>query len=389
MLKILHTSDWHLGNVLYGYDRIESEKNFLKQLADIVFEHKPDCMILSGDVYNLSSPSSTIQKVYTDAMLTIHQSCPNMVIVVTAGNHDSPSKLEISSSLWSCFNVFVVGNIEKQNENVDYSKHIIEIKNGNELKGYVAAVPHFYSRYADNMFEGLEGYIKQINRNNLPVILSCHLAVTNSELRSKSVHVQDMEFYPLEKLGETYSYIALGHIHFPQTLKNSNNKARYCGSPISVSFNEDYPHSVSLVEIDEERTKITPIEIKDYMPLKTVPKQSIPFDDVFNYVNNHKDELKDCFIRFNVKVKDYLPVNSKEQAIELCNSVGAYFCTFNIEREQQNNTSKEKEIITVEELKQMAPVDIATDYMEKKGVVLCDEFKQMIDYAMNYQVTED
>lgn len=98
-MKILHTSDWHLGHTLYNYDRTAEQQSFLRQLTRIVTEEQPDAMVVSGDIYHYSSPAAATQKMYTDAMLNIHQACPGMAIVVTAGNHDSSSKLEIDSSL--------------------------------------------------------------------------------------------------------------------------------------------------------------------------------------------------------------------------------------------------------------------------------------------------
>ncbi|MBR1627068.1 MAG: exonuclease SbcCD subunit D [Bacteroidales bacterium] len=385
MLKILHTSDWHLGNQPSGYDRSVSEAYFLEQLKEIVEREQPDCMIVSGDIYNLSSPSAAVQKMYTNAMLEIHNTCPNMTIIVIAGNHDSPSKLEIDSNLWSCFNVFVTGSIEKRNDTVDFKRHIIEIKNKNrETVGYVAAIPYFYIRNYPNLFENLEEYIKSTVDLRLPIVLTCHLAVSGSEIRSNNPHVADMEFFPLEMLGEIYDYIALGHIHLPQTLKNSNAKARYSGSPLSISFNENYPHSVTVAEISGKNSLNTrTIDIKDNMPLITVPKESGSIEEVFQYAETHKDSLKNCFIRFNVKVKDFLPSNSKEKAIELCESIGAYFCTFNIER-KSNDVQKNDKTVTVEEFKQMSVMDVARSYMRNQNINADDDLIRMLSYAINF-----
>ena len=112
-MKILHTSDWHLGHALYNYDRSEEQICFLNQLTGIVQEEQPDVMVVSGDIYHYSTPSAATQKMYTDGLLRIHQACPSMTIVVTAGNHDSSSKLEIDSNLWDHFRVKVIGHIER------------------------------------------------------------------------------------------------------------------------------------------------------------------------------------------------------------------------------------------------------------------------------------
>ena len=133
------------GHTLYNYDRSREQQAFLEQLARIVAEERPDAMVVSGDIYHYSTPSAATQKMYTDGMLRIHRACPEMTIVVTAGNHDSSSKLEIDSNLWNHFGVKVVGNIERTREEVNLEKHIVSVEDedGN-LKGYIVAVPHVY-----------------------------------------------------------------------------------------------------------------------------------------------------------------------------------------------------------------------------------------------------
>ena len=379
-MKVLHTSDWHLGNVLHGYDRTVSDASFLAQLEDIVRSQQPDCMIVSGDVYNVPAPSSSVQKLYTDAMLKIHNACKDMTIIVIAGNHDSPAKLEIDRNLWNAFNVSVIGGFEKTDGAVNLSKHVIEIKDTNgDIKGYVAAVPYFYRRNFPDLFTSLQQYIIEINKNNLPVILSAHAAITGSEIKSNSIRMQDMEFTELENLGDIYDYIALGHIHYPQTLQNSDKKARYCGSSIAVSFNEEYKHSVTIVNVDKgAQPLIQTIEIKDEMPVKTVPPAPCPIESVFEYVNENKEQLKNCFLRFNVTVKDFLPPDSKEKSTEICNQIGAYFCTFDIHRQKTSTGEYENKIITAQELKQMTPVTVAENYLKQNGTELSEDFKQMI-----------
>lgn len=78
-MKILHTSDWHLGHTLYNHDRTAEQQSFLRQLTRIVTEEQPDAMVVSGDIYHYSSPAAATQKMYTDAMLNIHQACPGIV----------------------------------------------------------------------------------------------------------------------------------------------------------------------------------------------------------------------------------------------------------------------------------------------------------------------
>ena len=145
-MKILHTSDWHLGHTLYNFDRTEEQTAMLAQIIDIVREEKPDAFLLSGDVYHTSQPSAAVQTMFTNAIVQIHETNPDMTIVITAGNHDSGTKHEIFKTPWQALKVFSVGNIDKEHP----ENHIIEVKGKkkpqDEIKGYIVAVPYCYER---------------------------------------------------------------------------------------------------------------------------------------------------------------------------------------------------------------------------------------------------
>lgn len=92
-----------------------------------------------------------------------------------------------------------------------------------------------------------------------------HLALTGSDITGHDDTVGGMDYLPIEALGDGYDYLALGHIHCPQTIRNTQKHARYCGSPLPVSFDEAYPHSVTWVEIDRhgETPRIQTLSIEN------------------------------------------------------------------------------------------------------------------------------
>ena len=110
-MKILHTSDWHLGHTLYNYDRSVEQMAMLLQMVNIVKEQKPDVFLLCGDVYHTPQPSATVQTMFTNALAEIRDANPGMTIVATAGNHDSGTKHEIFRTPWMALKVFTVGSI--------------------------------------------------------------------------------------------------------------------------------------------------------------------------------------------------------------------------------------------------------------------------------------
>jgi exonuclease SbcD len=169
-MKILHTSDWHLGHILYNYERTEEQKSMIEQILSIVQEHKPDVFLIAGDIYHTSQPSSYVQTLFANSITKLHNLNPKMQIIITAGNHDSAIKHEIFRQPWQALNVHTIGAVDKKN----IFQHIIEIEN----QGFVIAIPYCHERnLPENFYQSLLEEVAKRNTNNLPVILSSHTTI--------------------------------------------------------------------------------------------------------------------------------------------------------------------------------------------------------------------
>ncbi len=394
-MKILHTSDWHLGHTLYNYDRTAEQQSFLRQLTRIVTEEQPDAMVVSGDIYHYSSPAAATQKMYTDAMLNIQQACPGLAIVVTAGNHDSSSKLEIDSSLWQHFGLNVVGNIERTAEEVNLDKHIIEINNEKKTIGYVIAVPHVYpqnfplldtetprDQRQARFFQALLDEVKKRNTAQLPVVLMAHLSIEGSDRSGHDESIGGIEYVPLSAMGEGYDYLALGHIHCPQDIKGSHHHARYCGTPLPVSFDETYPHSISIIELEKgAEPQISTREIENPIPLVTLPHDPTPFEDALKLLEEYPEE-KPAYLRLNVLTKGYLPPDCNEKASNAAKGKACKYCYIKTTRERQADTDESKPI-SIQEMQEMSPLEIARlYYRETEGEEMDPELCQLMETVM-------
>ena len=133
-MKILHTSDWHMGHTLYGFDRTEEQEAMIDQLEEILKEEKPDALIISGDIYHSSQPSAAVQTFFTKSIMRFHSAVPGMKVVIVSGNHDSASKHEVSKILWETQDVYMVGSVDK-----DYLENLIVKIPG---KGWIVAIPY-------------------------------------------------------------------------------------------------------------------------------------------------------------------------------------------------------------------------------------------------------
>ena len=382
-MKILHTSDWHLGHALYGYDRCEEQQLMIEQMARIVAEQQPDVMVLSGDVYDTPQPSAAVQKMFSEGMLRIREAWPTMKIIVTAGNHDSGAKHEINQGVWQCLGVEMIGTLRRDEEFWD--DYIIEVSD----KGYVVAVPYVYERnMPENLFQRLLDRVAERNVNNLPVVMMAHLTVKGSNFsgheQADERVVGGIESCGLEQMGTGYDYLALGHIHKEQFIKGSNERARYSGTPIAVSFDENYSHSVTMVEIAEHGAQpiVNTIEIENLHPLVTLPSHGYGnWDEVLNELIAYPDEIA-SYIRLNVEIKDFLPVGAKEMAEDVVKSKECRFCYINpCERKGEQALDGFKEM-NVAELQRRTPMEIAELFAKDKGLDFDEEMQHLFSEVL-------
>lgn len=396
-MKILHTSDWHLGQELYSHDRTEEHISFLTQLKDIVKKEQPDVMVVSGDIYQSATPSNSVMTLFTNKVLEIAMSCPTMKIVITAGNHDSSSRLEINRSLWQHLNVEVVGRVEKtENGMVDLERHIVEVKSSDgKVIGYVVAMPHVFPQSYPLIneetpreqrqiafYKALNDRLGEINNCKLPVVMMAHMAVTGSDTTGHDMNCGGMDFIDVSNVMVDYDYLALGHIHCPQNVVNS--RVRYCGSPIAVSFDEDYEHSVSLVKIESgKEPEVSKIKIENPIPLVTMPKTAADFEDVLSLIADLPSDRK-MYVRLNVKLKDVPPINAREQAAMLMKDKQARFCTIKWERENPSGEEAVSINYEVDEMQTVSPLEIAKQYYQSTyKQPLSQHYIDMIDFVIN------
>ncbi len=379
-MKILHTSDWHLGHVLYNHERTEEQQSMLEQIQSIVETHKPDLFLLCGDVYHTTQPSSSVQTMFAESILKIHQANPEMQIVITAGNHDSAMKHEIFRKPWQYLNVHAIGSINRNN----ISEQIIEIPN----KAFVIAIPYTYERNIPEKFhQSLLQEVEKRNTNNLPVIMSAHTTILGCDFsgheRADEKIVGGIESISLENIGEGFDYLALGHIHKPQFIHNSEKKARYCGTPLPITFDETYQHSVSLVEIDShgEIPKVEIINIENPHPLVNLPNEGFQtWDKVKELLKEYPADQQD-YIRLNIQVEDLLPATVKLEIENISREKQYKFCCVNIER--TNHSHEEIKSLSVEEFQAEAPIEIATKYAQQTGRVFDEEMQGLFQEVLN------
>ena len=378
-MKILHTSDWHLGHTLYNYDRTEEQQAMLEQMVSIVEEQKPDVFLLCGDVYHTPQPSAAVQTMLSDGLVRIHEAYPEMAIVMTAGNHDSGTKHEIFQTPWKALKVFAIGQLEKD----DLDEHIIEVPG----KGFIVAIPYAYERnIPEGFFQQLLDRVAEKNAEDLPVVMTAHTTVKGCDFtghdHATEFTVGGIDSLELEEMGEGYDYLALGHIHHEQFVHSGKHNVRYCGTPLPVSFDENFSHSVSMVEIGKhgETPKVEKIEIQNPHPLVTLPTDGLAsWEDAKELLGQFPDDIP-AYIRLNVEIEDFLPVEANAEAASLTKGKQCRFCYINTKRKAASQS--ETKVLTVQEFQEEEPIEIAKRYAEYVGISFDEDMTEMFNEVM-------
>lgn len=364
-MKILHTADWHIGCTLYCHDRADEHRAVFDRLVDIVTQEKPDALLVSGDIFHNPRPGAAAHTMLTSVLLRMLRAAPDMKIVITAGNHDSASMHEIFRDAWRELGVYAIGSAVSDDE-VNFSKLIIEIPG----KCFVVAVPYVYSRLVDNgLFQRLFDETARRNTGALPVFLMAHAMVN---FGSADEAVESSVF------GCGYDYAALGHVHVPMTIPGSGGRIRYSGSILPVSFDEDFEHSISRVQIDSRGSSavVDTIPLPAPVPVVTLPLGGLyePWSVVLDRLKNFDSPLP-SYIRLNVSRDEAVPADADIIATQICENAGHRFCTLNYPPADYSAAGGVQRAMTIEEFKMLSPDVLADLYAEEFGLDYDDELR--------------
>jgi exonuclease SbcD len=249
-MRLLHTSDWHLGHSLHGVGREREHATFLGWLAEQVEREAVDAVLITGDVFDGSNPPADAERQWFSFLAEVRARRPSVEVVVIAGNHDSPSRLAAATPVLASHGVRVVTGA------ADPEAAVIELDGA-----VVAAVPFLrpidLPRTPDPMDGVRAVYADILGRararlGGRPLVATGHLFVTGcaaSMVSERRIVTGGSEAVPLDLFPADLAYVALGHLHRAQRVGGRDN-ARYAGSPIPLAMGEaDYRHQVVLVDV--------------------------------------------------------------------------------------------------------------------------------------------
>ncbi|MBM9613064.1 exonuclease SbcCD subunit D C-terminal domain-containing protein [Desulfobulbus rhabdoformis] len=292
-MRLLHTSDWHLGHRFHGRMRLEEQGAFLHWLLEQIQAHTVEVLLVAGDIFDTTTPGSRAQALY---YRFLHQlagsSCRHVVII--GGNHDSPSLLEAPREILRQLNIHVLGMVDDQ-----LDKEIVllpgQATEAPEL--LVCAVPFLRDRdirqagAAETLEEkgrqlrqGIQDHFQQVCQQaeqirqeynpQMPLVVMGHLFVAGGQTQEGD-GVRELSIGGLDRIdGSSFpagiDYLALGHLHLPQKVAG-NPTRRYSGAPFAMSFSEvGQKKEVLLIDCAGREITPTPLEVPCFQPLASI-----------------------------------------------------------------------------------------------------------------------
>ena len=284
-MKLLHTSDWHIGKTLKGRNRLDEQRKVIGQIIEVAREHQPDAVLIAGDLYDVSAPSAEAQQLVVQALLALEKTGAQVIAI--AGNHDSAATFDAYRPLMGAAGITLVGSV-RQAENggvVSFDARstgervnvavlpFLSQRYAVRAAQLIASTPAEMSRdYDDMVREVLANLAESFTPDAVNVVMA-HLTVTGGAFGGGERAAQSIFEYhvPATAFPAETHYVALGHLHRRQTLP-APCPVVYSGSPFAVDFGEqDNIHVVCLVEATPTTpAKITDIPITAGRRLRTV-----------------------------------------------------------------------------------------------------------------------
>jgi len=273
-MRILHTSDWHLGQNFYSKSRAAEHAAFLDWLLETAQAQQVDAIIVAGDIFDTGAPPSYARELYYRFVVQLQQTGCHLVVL--AGNHDSVATLNESREILAFLHTTVVAA-------AGCAPFMLNHRNGTPGAVF-CPVPFLRPRDIVTSQAGLSGSEKQQHllaaitdyydqqyqqacalrgEATLPIIASGHLTTVGASKSDavRDIYIGTLDAFPAQNFPPV-DYIALGHIHRPQVIGGQDH-IRYCGSPIALSFDETgKAKSVNLVTFADGRlADVTPLTV--------------------------------------------------------------------------------------------------------------------------------
>lgn len=390
-MKLLHTSDWHLGQNFMGKSRLEEHKHFLDWLLETIKQNAVDVLIVSGDIFDTGTPPNYALELYYNFLKKLAEVETLNSTIVVAGNHDSVATLKAPKQLLEVLKVHVISSgDEDENE-------VVSIVEDDELKAIVCAVPYLrdavireaisgesISQKEQMANRGIKAYYensynkaRQLKANQtIPIIATGHLTTVGSRSSEseRDIYIGGTLDIGGDYLGQMFDYVALGHLHLNQSV--GVNHVRYSGSPIPLSFSEsNNRHKVNLVTL-KEGVKVEELEVPLYRKLLVLRGNQKEIEEELEAV-----EDKNCWIE--VHLNDDNPMFANQVIRTLAGELELTLLAVKIEKSEKELEAKEMKAMSLDDLsvEEVFKKRLELEALEspKFKAELMDNFKKILE----------
>ncbi len=272
-MRLLHTSDWHLGHSLHSVGREAEHDAFLAWLLDTLVAQRIDALLVCGDVFDTANPSAHAQAAWYRFLARARGRLPGLDVVVVGGNHDSAARLDAPNPMLRELGIQVVGGLPRTPAGeLDLGRLVLPLTGPDGgVAAWVGAVPFLRAgdlRAApageaeadDPLVEGVRRVYAEVvaeaerrRAPGQPIVLMGHCYASGgrlSALSERKILGGNQHALPVGLFPPAAAYVALGHLHLAQAV--GDDRVRYCGSPLPLALSESpYPHQVCVVELDD------------------------------------------------------------------------------------------------------------------------------------------
>ena len=297
---LLHTSDWHLGQNFFGFSRQYEHQQFLDWLLLVLVEQQIDVLLIAGDIFDTANPPSSAQQQFYQFLCAAKLETPHLQVVIIAGNHDSPTRLEVPMPFLTALDMVVTGQVTWQEQKIDVERMVIPLKNCHgEINAWCLAIPFLRPNDVPKVENAKDAYLDGIaalyqqaldhalrTRATGQAIIAmghCHmLAGKISEDSERKLVMGGIEALSTTIFVFEIAYVALGHLHLAQQV-GDDTRIRYSGTPLPMSFSEEhYQHEVRIIDLaGDSVAKTSSLLIPRTVPLFKIPhKEAKPLNEV-------------------------------------------------------------------------------------------------------------
>lgn len=355
-MKFIHLSDLHIGKRVNEYSMLEDQKYILNEIISIIDDENPDSVIIAGDVYDKSVPSTEAVELFDEFLVRLSDKKINVFVI--SGNHDSPERIAFGGRLMTRSGIYIspvyTGNIQPITLEDEFGKiniwmlpfvkpvHVRKYFENTEIVSYTDAL----RVVTENI---------DINENERNVMITHQFVTGADRTESEEISVGGTDNVDVAVF-DVFDYTALGHIHRPQNCKSE--KVRYSGTPLKYSFSESKDNkSVTVAELKE----------KGQLFVKTLPLT--PLHDMVE-IKGKYDEimLRDFYINTSYR-EDYVHITLTDEE-DIPDAIGKLRTVYrNLMKLDYDNlrTKKSSEIDMALDMEKKTPYELFGEFYEKQN----------------------